>query len=1082
MAKGFKLILGTTDSTNVRVSDEVQVRADAPHFDPPQVGFAFPPHISPKQGEATGPYWSVSEYWAFAYCQVTPTPTVDGTGRFLVQYYYNSGNWPNDPARKFEQTFDGTATTINGTLHSYTLDELAVNAGGGDATLGFASQYDVSGLRHALIVTNADLSASSQAGARAGFRNPGTDDLIAAYRHVVAQNKLQTLTRLEHATGSPDWTAGAQIIAHPYHYVPLYMNNGAVDETVLPRVLVIEEGTQFPLTGLFNVSGTQVSGLYTRFLAEIASGSQTANSGNQMAIRFTGTSTWYMVSGVTSNSGLVLFDYGLNPQVISGTAEAVPFAIGSGVVTVGPGLEGCANWDIAISPDIHDGDSTPNLNNVALTAGPVALVPGAAPSGTLSYRWEVQRLGGPITTITNSGNSILVNFSGSISPSGTGTPVDVRVFASGTGQPTCVHSDSTGYIGLKKAISAGTFYAEGNPNVIYQSSTSLIVESKDTWRRVGTNYDPLFFHHQIYAYSPHRASLNGAWATYGNYMSVVKGQIDSWPTTGTFVVAYKQYTSTYRLIYGTYTGKQTGTTDDRLTGVAIVGSLLLDSNYGCSPTPGTSPGVTSVPKTYNSVDTVVYVPSIGTWPFTFVKSKTSSTSVIYENAMGFNQHSLGTNNGRTKIDVWFLKAGQAPEARTQVYGQGPAGQQAFTTPLPSWVDAGTLVVMAPWDSNLTGSQETLVSNSYWNRGNMGFMYVDSLAPAGQYVSQPVDTLNTNRIYVADVTSRLATGSMGSFPRYTWLPAKGRIVVPNYDRSKTMIFSYTNWVEFNNGHNNGTQGIYFDNCRLLGLNGSATSGNLMPFQFVAVYKEGKFESSPTISTKSGQTPETTVYGPGIGEGLLGYNSTLVDVVNATLTSGYSPTGTQGTPLSTPNWEGFLTNFPTNGIVGPDPIYRRPVPAGTAPPTTGGGGGGGCLASWTIVTIKHADGFAKEVPISEVAKGDMIASMDRTSYAMKWCEVLATRALEAEEAFEIITDHGFSILVTGQHPIATCNEKQWTTAEELEVGTWIETENGPDIVTKKEKVITSLTVYDLQVDDLHTFVAGGVLVHNKRVQNV
>ena len=1075
MAKGFKIILGTTDSSNVVVSDTVSVRADVPHFTPPQVGFSFPPHISPKIGATLGPYWPVGEYWAFAYCKSTPTPSVDGTGRFLVQYYYNSGTWPNNPSRKFHQTFGDTATTINATLGPNTTDELLINSGGGDPIVGFASANDVSGLRHALIITNADLSSSTQGGTRAGFRNPGTDDLIAAYKYTSAQNKLFTIERLEHASGNPSWVAGSQIVEHPYHYVPLYENNGAVNHTVQPRILMIEEGVQFPLTGLVSVSGTQVSGLYTQFLAEVA-------SGTQMAIRINGSGTWYLVSGVTSSSGLGIFDYGLNPQIVNGTAEAVPYAIGSGLITVQPGLVGCADWDIAISPDFHDGDSTPNPSSVSLTAGPIAIAVGGAPSGTLSYRWEVQRLGGPITTITNSGNAILVNFSGSMPGTTPGTPVDVRVYASGTGQTTCVHSDSLGYIGLKKSISAGTFYAEGN-----FFGTQLAPQIVDSWRRLGINTDPLFFKHRLYSYKPHEAKLNGDWVRANSYLSLQKGSIDLWPASGTFVVHFRHTNSLgshSHLIYGTYTGKQTGQVDDRLTGVVTVGQLHILKDGTCAPRDiSVYPVVPSNPLTPEF--TFAYVPQIGTWPFTFVKSKPTSRYVYLENGLSFNQHNFNTSSGQPKWDLWFFKPGYPIHSTHQVPGQNYSGGTEVTADLPTWVDAGTIVAMAPWDSDKTGNQEVVIAANNWNRGNMGFMYIDSLTTNGTFVSQPVATTSSNRIYVADATSRPATATMAGYPRYTWIPPRGRLVVPNYDRTKTMIFSYTNWVEFNNGHNNGTQGIYFDNCWLLGINGSATSGNLMANQFICVYKEGKFDPSPTSVTAIGQTPEAQVIAPGIGVWILGFNSTIVDQIFASEVEG-SAIGSYATPLTPPNWESFLVNFPTNGIIGPDPIYRAQIGATTTPPPAGGGGGGGggtnisCLVGWTMVTIKHADGFEKEVPISEVRIGDQIKTMDRNTCLHGWATVTGAESHKVNEVFEVATPKK-SIMVTGSHPIATFSEatkELWTKVYDLETGAWVITEDALEMVVAKIRLEGQYTVYDLTVPGPNAFVANGILVHNMK----
>ena len=1086
MAKGFGISLGTKDSDNVLITEVVQVRAGAPHFDPPQVGFTFPPHVAPQQGAITGPFWPTNQFLGFAFCRVVPSPAADGTGRFFAQTYYNSGNFPNNPNQLFEDTFNSTATTTDSILYSYTINELSVNTGGGTSTSGFAVDTDISGLRHALVITDADLSYVYEGrtgnqefrigGDRAGFRNPGTDELIAVYDHDTTVDKLYTLERLEFAyladnTTRKTWPSNTQIIPHPYHYVPLYRNDGATSLLVQPTVLVIEEGLQFPLTGLFNVNGTSVSGLYTRFLSEIA-------SGTQMAIRFGGTSTWYLVSGVTSNSGLRIYDYGRNPQISSGFAEAVPYAKGSGIITVLPGLSGCASWDIALLPDLRDNDGVATINAVVFTANTVAIIPGGAPSGTLNYVWTIQPLNSGVTTVINSGNSVTVDFSAR-------TPINVQVQVSGTGQPTCIHSDSTGFITLRPSIPAGTWYSNEN-FYAFGASPNVQYEDINTFQILGSNTDAAaYFHHQKYSFLPHQADINNTWLTSANYISVKKGNIDNWPAQGTFIVAYDQYTTApvrTRMIYGTYSGKSIAA-DDQLTGITITGSFLLDESYGITGESVGSAGISSVPA--DATKTLVYCPVIGTMPFCFVDARASATRLTLKGGFNLDNH-IRYGWSATYKKIWIFTPGNAIHFNT--IASSDTGGITVVDTLPTTINSTSIVVLAPWDSQLTGSQEQFVPNTYWNLGNIAMLMLSPLVPNQVYTNTPFT------MYGIDFTSRVVAGlNARSYPRYTWLPKRGRLVVPRRNRAQSFVISYDNVAENpglsvtigSTSYTAGEMGLQFSNCRVVSVNGSPTSGVLNLLEFVVPFKETAFNPVPQIVTKNGTQPNLPVSSPGMASMLLGWNATIVDVIRANYSATNSTLpGNEGTAYVEPNWEkALLSNFPANGIPALDSIYRKKaVVTSTGGGTQSGGGGGGCLVGWTLVTIKHTDGFAKDVPISEVKVGDMIASMDRRTYARKWCEVTDVRSLKTSEAYELITLNGKSIKVTGKHPISTCNERQWTPVEELEVGTWIETEDGPELLSKSIKDTQFLTVYDLTVDDLHTFIAGGILVHNKYKQNV
>ena len=1073
MSKNFKVTLGTRDSQNVLTTEEVNVRAGAPYYDPPQVSFLFPSTVIPNEGTPTGPQWTTGEHWAFLPCRVVPTPNEDGTGRFFVQTYYSGVDWPNNPSSRFTQTFDGVATTLSEELLSGNITTIGINTGGGVGASGFVRASDVSGLRRAIIVTNADLTTSFNSnalgGTRMGFRNPAVngDDVLAAYTHNLNDNDLLTLERMDLAYDSLGarklWPSGSQVIAHPYHYVPLYQNEAAVSVSGTPSIIVIEEGRQFPLTGLFNVSGTIVSGIYSRLLNEIASGVGTiatigTASASGMAVRFNGAGDWYIVSSVANGSGMVIYDYGNNPQVVSGSAEAVPYAFGSSWVTVGPGLVGCGDWDVVLSPDLTDGSAVPSLV-VPFTATNVALVPGGAVSGTASYRWEVQPLNSGITTIISSGNSINVDFSA-------GIKIDVRVFVSGTGQPTCVHSDSTGYISLIQSINALSWYVYATFSY-FNDGTYIHMRQQEQILPTTNNFNSsLYFHHKVFSYYPHQADLQSTFVVGNANLQVKTGDIDNWPSTGSFYIANTITASKKRIINCTYDGKSTSAAGHFLTGITANQAIeITDKNV-----------ITAIQNPFNSVISTttppwIYMPSIGNFPTTFISSVIDATRKK-ASISGPNPFTYRATNTITYNKAWLVQPGQVITPVTITNAVTPL--LTFANALPNWVGNGTAVVMAPWNSVASSLAEYIAPSNQWNVGNTSLLI---LKPEGG--SLAVSSAATFSIMIKDFTRKVAPGGISLLDTlWLTLPSRGKIVVPNIDKTQTLIFSYTGYDTVSLG-SDGAYVATLRNCRVVQPNGANTvsSKTITGPIFCAQYREVAPDPTPSITHAGGPLPLRAIDSPGQVDYLLGFNIMLIDLilVNSSATSAIA--GVEGVPAYTSLWEKQgIVNFPANGIVCDTPIYRD-FPTTTTTPVPGG-----CLAGWTLVTIKLSDGTAKDIPISEIKIGDMIASMDRITYARKWCEVTDVRSLQTSEAFELITLNKKSIKVTGKHPIASCNERQWTPVEELEVGTWIETEDGPELLEKSTKDTQYLTVYDLTVDDLHTFIAGGILVHNKYKQNV
>jgi hypothetical protein len=250
-----------------------------------------------------------------------------------------------------------------------------------------------------------------------------------------------------------------------------------------------------------------------------------------------------------------------------------------------------------------------------------------------------------------------------------------------------------------------------------------------------------------------------------------------------------------------------------------------------------------------------------------------------------------------------------------------------------------------------------------------------------------------------------------------------------------------------------------------------------------------EPTPNIHHVAGTTtqPIYSVQEPGQVKHLLGFNIMVVDVILANRFATSTLTGSEGVPVYPPLWEKQgIVNFPANGLVFDTPIYRDfGSSLSTTGGTTGGNTGGNnnrdeCLVGWTMVTIKHADGFEKEVPISEVRIGDQIKTMDRNTCLHGWATVTGAESHKVNEVFEVATPKK-SIMVTGSHPIATFSEatkELWTKVYDLETGAWVITEDALEMVVAKIRLEGQYTVYDLTVPGPNAFVANGILVHNMK----
>lgn len=931
MSTPFSIVLGSTDSDSNTSSRTLASQAGAIQWDPPQVSFVFPTQVAVTSGSPTGPQWDGASSQGFAFCKVTPTPALDTTDRFHTQAYYDVANYPNAPSRRFSETHQGSSTTLATTLQASTTFSLTLISGGGEAGLGFAAAADPSGLRRALVLSAQDQSASVSP-ERQGGRIPVTDGLLTAYDHNLTTDVLYTLGRLQVAknpdgTTRTQWSAGTYIWPHPYHYVPLYENNGGTAVAKTPVVLVIQEDAQYPLTGQFTVSGTAVSGTWGQLTSEL--------SGTQFAFRVNGAGDWYVLNGAPANDNeMTIHDYGDNPYATQASLEAIAYAVGSGTISVLPNLAGCGDWDVALSPSYNDGAAVPNLNAVTYTANLVEVNPGGAPSGTAIYDWVVTPQGGSPTSYLNQGASLVVDYANQ--------PLNVTVQVSGTGQPTCIHADDTGYISLVNSTNPGIW----DQSSLWATQTDALGDTQyrndHTWDLKGSAISGTYYHHHVYECQGRSAALVGTWYVSSTEILVEKGSLTTWPSAGTAIVAqaFTSDTGTAVHLYCTYTGKQSLSTYDKLTGVTVQYRARAKRTHGLSDV-GTGAGTVS--SCSASAGYKVYQQTQHHFPMTFVTGKVNSTTLRVEDA----QRVVNARAGTTKR-FWLCASTTDGTYRQRLDLASvnlTANEITFTQPVSTNLAvAGSMLVLAPWNHWFTGGvSETVVPTTNWALGHQSLLFLDAVN--GQN-SATIDIDASFTLRCLDPLYYSAAGTTRQYP-WLWIPLRGRLAIPSYDRT-TVVVAYDSWTSTVDA--NGDSIVTFQNCLIVqGLSsGLGTTHTFTRGGALFSHKEIDLVATAAVESKTTADPDLTKTNAGLNRSyiLFSWNQTWADLLQASqslsIVTGATGVSDQGQPLL----PGTIASLSPNAMLQVDPIYWPVQLLGLDPggpltddpfyPSTGSGG--------------------------------------------------------------------------------------------------------------------------------------------------
>ena len=149
---------------------------------------------------------------------------------------------------------------------------------------------------------------------------------------------------------------------------------------------------------------------------------------------------------------------------------------------------------------------------------------------------------------------------------------------------------------------------------------------------------------------------------------------------------------------------------------------------------------------------------------------------------------------------------------------------------------------------------------------------------------------------------------------------------------------------------------------------------------------------------------------------------------------------------------------------------PQPPQPPPP---GGGLGGCFLAGTMILT----GDGTEIPIEKIKKGMEVYAYDEESAELKLSKVSKTFFHPKENTYLVINDN---LLVTPNHPVL--NNNKWVEIGELGEGDMLtDKDNNPIPISKIKEVKELSDVFNFEVEKYHTYVAEGIIVHNKGIED-
>ena len=152
---------------------------------------------------------------------------------------------------------------------------------------------------------------------------------------------------------------------------------------------------------------------------------------------------------------------------------------------------------------------------------------------------------------------------------------------------------------------------------------------------------------------------------------------------------------------------------------------------------------------------------------------------------------------------------------------------------------------------------------------------------------------------------------------------------------------------------------------------------------------------------------------------------------------------------------------NECTQPDDKYHCTVGGGPCP-----GGGGGCFLAGVMVNTRNG-----LMPIEQLKVGDEVLGFQDGK--LQYCTV--SHIYRSYQPYYFIING--SIKVTGSHPFWV--DGGWIQAEYIELGDILLSKDlKPVVVQSKIQVDEPVRVFNIEVDNAHTFFVQDILVHNKK----
>jgi hypothetical protein len=123
---------------------------------------------------------------------------------------------------------------------------------------------------------------------------------------------------------------------------------------------------------------------------------------------------------------------------------------------------------------------------------------------------------------------------------------------------------------------------------------------------------------------------------------------------------------------------------------------------------------------------------------------------------------------------------------------------------------------------------------------------------------------------------------------------------------------------------------------------------------------------------------------------------------------------------------------------------------------------------------------ERAIERIAPGDLVLSWSPERDGLVEARVVRAKQREARELFIVRLANGATLRATGNHPVYAASRAAWVPVDELRVGDELALVQGGKLGRAAVAAIaieaTPAAVFDLSVEPTHSYVAGGVWVHN------